>query len=107
MGQLRDTLPERYCLIATLLVIIALVAGPAVAVPSATGALPIQGSAPVGNTVIAPGINASQPQPTTTALAPVVEYNKGYPIPVPVLVLVGVILCGAGGVLARRRFIHP
>jgi LPXTG-motif cell wall-anchored protein len=131
MVQLRDILPERYSLMMTLLLILALVTGTAAAVPSVTGVLPVHGSAAGGDTVTGPGLNTSQPQtsdaiavspapartptinpatgpqPTTTALAPVVGYNKGYPIPVPVLFLIGITLVTAGGLLARRRSRQP
>ena len=47
----------------------------------------------------------AEPEPATTAVQDK-EYNRGYPVPVPVLIVAGILLIGSGGFMIRRRRIQ-
>ena len=97
-----------------LIVIVLALAGPVTAVPVAvTGNASVNGTAgnltsgniTAGRDIPTPLMNAPAEPLTEVTPAPGQSgmYNRGYPIPVPVLIVTGIIVLAAGGFMTRRR----
>ena len=84
------------------------------AVPFPAAAITISPNNPVQDSVNSTTMNTTAPtqvpamlappeQPTTPVPVPAKEYNRGYPIPVPFLIITFIIVLAAGGFMVRRR----